>query len=64
MKTEKIFTSLRSFADYNGKTKFCKTCGNTATQEALFNVDGDITVIERYCETCAIKKMQPLETRN
>ncbi|MFL6319140.1 MAG: hypothetical protein ACJ71K_04555 [Nitrososphaeraceae archaeon] len=62
---KKIFTSLRSIIPVpNGKTKFCKTCGNTATQEALFNVDGDITVIERYCETCAIKKMQPLETRN
>ena len=62
---KKIFTSLRSIIPVpNGKTKFCKTCGNTATQEALFNVDGDITVIERYCETFAIKKMQPLETRN
>ena len=55
---KKIFTSLRSIIPVpNGKTKFCKTCGNTATQEALFNVDGDITVIERYCGTCAIKKM-------
>ena len=45
--------SLRSIiAVPNGKTKFCKTCGNTATQEALFNVGGDITVIERYCGTC------------
>jgi MinD superfamily P-loop ATPase len=62
---KKIFTSLRSIIPVpNGKTKFCKTCGNTATQEALFNVDGDITVIERYCETCAIKKMHPLESRN
>jgi hypothetical protein len=58
---KKIFTSLRSIAVPNGKTRFCKTCGNTATQEALFSVDGDITVIERYCGICAIEKMQPLE---
>ena len=50
----KIFTSLRSIiAVPDGKTKFCNTCGSTATQEALFNVVGDITVIERYCGTCA-----------
>ena len=53
MKTEKIFTSLRSFADHNGKTKFCASCGNVATQEALFNVGGGVTLIERYCDTCA-----------
>lgn len=53
MKMEKIFTSLRSFADYNGKTKFCASCGNVATQEALFNVGEGVTLIERYCDTCA-----------
>lgn len=50
---EKIFTSLRSFAGHNGKTKFCASCGNVATQEALFNVGGGITLIERYCNICA-----------
>ena len=50
---EKIFTSLRSFVDHNGKTKFCASCGNVATQEALFNVGGGVTLIERYCDTCA-----------
>jgi hypothetical protein len=53
MKMEKIFTSLRSFAGHNGKTKFCASCGNVATQEALFNVGGGITLIERYCNICA-----------
>ena len=49
---KKIFTSLRSVVSVrDGKTKFCKTCGNTATQEALFNVGEGITVIERYCGT-------------
>jgi hypothetical protein len=50
---EKTFTSVRSFTDPKGKTKFCKSCGNIATQEALFNVGGGITVIERYCDGCA-----------
>ena len=54
---KKIFTSLRSVVSvHDGKTKFCKTCGNTATQEALFNVGEDITVIERYCGTCVKKR--------
>ena len=37
---EKSFSSLRSFVDVGGKSKFCVDCGNMATQEALFNVDG------------------------
>jgi hypothetical protein len=49
---EKVFTSLRSFADSYGKPKFCATCGNVATQEALFNVGGGITLVERYCDVC------------
>ena len=53
MKMEKVFTSLRSFADHSGKTKYCASCGNVATQEALFNVGGGVTLIERYCDTCA-----------
>ncbi len=53
MKMEKIFTSLRSFTANNGKTKFCANCANMATQEALFNVGGGVTLIERYCETYA-----------
>ena len=35
---EKVFSTLRSFIDTNGKTKFCITCGGMATQEALFDV--------------------------
>lgn len=54
---EKTFTSLRSFTDnnHNGKIKFCASCGNLATQEALFNVGGGVSVIERYCDVCATK---------
>ena len=57
MKMEKVFTSLRSFNDdhHEGKTKFCATCGNVATQEALFEVGGGVTLIERYCDQCAKK---------
>jgi hypothetical protein len=54
MKMKKAFTSIRPFTDEHnqGKPKFCATCGNIATQEALFNVGGGITLIERYCNTC------------
>ena len=51
---EKIFSSIRSFVDVGRKSKFCVSCGNMATQEALFNVDGAI-LIEKYCDTCAEK---------
>jgi hypothetical protein len=51
---EKVFSLLRSFVDAGGKAKFCVSCGNMATQEALFNVDG-ATLIEKYCDTCAEK---------
>jgi hypothetical protein len=37
---EKTLSSLRSFVDVGGKAKFCVNCGNIATQEAFFNVDG------------------------
>jgi hypothetical protein len=54
---EKIFTSLRAyneFEDYHKrKSRFCATCGNVATTEALFDVGGGVTVVEKYCDTCA-----------
>jgi hypothetical protein len=51
---EKVFSLLRSFVDVSGKAKFCVSCGNMATKEALFNVDGAM-LIEKYCDTCAEK---------
>jgi hypothetical protein len=51
---EKIFSLLRPFVDVGGKPKFCVNCGNMATQEALFNVDGAM-IIEKYCDPCAQK---------
>jgi hypothetical protein len=52
---EKVFSLLRSFVDVGGKAKFCISCGNMATQEALFNVDGAM-LIEKYCDSCAKKE--------
>jgi hypothetical protein len=54
---EKIFSFLRSFVDVGGKAKFCVNCGNVATQEALFSVDG-ATLIEKYCDRCAEKEVK------
>jgi hypothetical protein len=54
---EKIFSLLRSLVEVSGKAKFCVSCDNMATQEALFNVDG-ATLIEKYCDTCAKKEVK------
>jgi hypothetical protein len=55
---EKIFSMLRSFTDERGKTKFCITCGNKATQEALFSVGDGVMVIEKYCDVCTEKEVE------
>jgi hypothetical protein len=47
-------THFKQFVDVGGKAKFCVSCGNMATQEALFNVDWDM-LIEKYCDKCAKK---------
>jgi hypothetical protein len=52
---EKVFSSLRSIDDVSRNPKFCVTCGNIATKEALFNVDGAV-LIEKYCDSCAEKE--------
>jgi hypothetical protein len=43
---------LRSFVNVNGNLKFCISCGHTATQEALFDVNGAM-LIEKYSNACA-----------
>jgi hypothetical protein len=53
----KKFSSIRTFVDVDGKTKPCVICGNTATQEAIFAVDG-ATIIEKYCDSCAKKEIK------
>jgi hypothetical protein len=49
---EKKFSSMRAFTDVGGNTKPCVICGNTATQEAIFTVEG-ATIIEKYCDSCS-----------
>ena len=54
---EKKFSSIRAFADVSGNTKPCVICGNTATQEAIFAVEG-ATIIEKYCDSCSKKEIK------
>ena len=53
---EKKFSSIGAFVDADGKIKPCVICGNTATQEAIFAVEG-ATIIEKYCDSCAKKNI-------
>jgi len=48
---------MRAFVDVDGKIKHCVSCGNTATQEAVFTVEG-ATILEKYCDTCAKKEIK------
>ena len=48
----KKFSSIRAFTDDSGNIKPCVICGNKATQEAVFTVDG-ATIIEKYCDSCS-----------
>ena len=54
---EKIFTSLRAYTtakdSHKHKNRLCIICANIATTEALFDVGGGVSVIEKYCDTCA-----------
>jgi hypothetical protein len=52
----KKFSSIKAFVDVSGKTKYCISCSNTATQEATFTVDG-ASIIEKYCDSCAKKNI-------
>ena len=54
---EKNFSSVRTFVDVGKKTKYCVSCGNSATQEAIFTVEG-ATIIEKYCDSCSKKNMK------
>ena len=53
----KKFSSIRAFVDVGRKTRYCVSCANTATQEAIFTVDG-ATIIEKYCDSCAKKNIK------
>jgi hypothetical protein len=54
---KKVFSSFRSFDDVGKNPKFCVSCGNTATKEALFNVDGAV-LVEKYCDLCAEREVK------
>ncbi|HYA83153.1 MAG TPA: hypothetical protein VEH06_06860 [Candidatus Bathyarchaeia archaeon] len=53
---EKRLMSSRPITEHTDKTKFCANCGNVATQEAFFKVEG-ATLIEKYCDIC-VKKLK------
>ncbi len=55
---EKTFSVLNSFTEVSGKTKFCITCGNKATKEALFAVGDGAILVEKYCDTCAEREIK------
>jgi hypothetical protein len=52
------FSALNPFNDVNGKTKFCITCGNKATKEALYSVGDGAILVEKYCDACAEKEIK------
>ena len=54
---EKNFMSLRAYVreDHHGKKRFCATCGDLVTVEALFDVGNGVTVVEKYCDVCSKK---------
>jgi hypothetical protein len=54
---EKVFSSIRSIDEVGRNPKFCVTCGNIATKEALFNVDGAV-LVEKYCDMCAEREVK------
>jgi len=54
---EKKYSSIRALVDVGGKTKYCVSCGNPTTQEAIFSVEG-ATMIEKYCDSCAKKEIK------
>jgi hypothetical protein len=53
---QKNFSSIRAFVDVDGKTRYCVSCGNKATQKAIFTVEG-ATILEKYCDSCAKKNI-------
>jgi hypothetical protein len=54
---EKKFSLLRPLDDASGKITHCVSCGNIATQEAIFSVEG-ATIIEKYCDSCVKKDIK------
>lgn len=53
--SDKQYSLVRDYvAGSNLKQQeICGNCGGFASKEVLFLVQGDISVIERYCATCS-----------
>jgi hypothetical protein len=46
----RIFSAIRACSSLSGT---CRSCGQPATKDALFNVGNGIALVERYCDQCA-----------
>jgi MinD superfamily P-loop ATPase len=53
--TDKRYSSVRDYVSGPNlkKQKTCGNCGSFATKEVFFVAEGDISVVERYCEMCS-----------
>jgi hypothetical protein len=55
----KLLLTLKPLVpDITKKPKHCITCENLATQEAYFDVGENVTIIEKYCDKCAMKVLR------
>ena len=59
---ERKFSSIRAFVDVGGNTKPCVICGNKATQEAIFSVEG-ASIIEKYCDSLRKKEYKITDSK-
>lgn len=50
---DRIFSSIRTSNNLSTSPRACKSCGQPATKDALFDVGNGIAVVERYCDPCA-----------
>lgn len=49
----RIFSSIMTRDSLSSSPVICKSCGQAATKDALFDVGNGIAVVERYCDPCA-----------
>jgi hypothetical protein len=47
----RVFSAIRACNNLSSP-RACKSCGQPATKDALFNVGNGIAVVERYCDQC------------
>ena len=51
MTMNRIFSAIRACSNLSSP-RSCRSCGQPATKDALFNVGNGIAVVERYCDQC------------